>query len=67
MGPRAECSGIEFDGETISSRKPTPMKHLWCTPLFLLLMAVALPAQEPLITADMPVDSGTLHPIPATS
>jgi hypothetical protein len=31
------------------------------TPLFLLALAAALPAQEPLITPDTPVDSATLH------
>jgi hypothetical protein len=31
------------------------------TPLFLLALAAALPAQEPLITPETPVDSGTLH------
>ncbi|MGD0009131.1 MAG: hypothetical protein ABSE93_11385 [Terriglobia bacterium] len=31
------------------------------TPLFLLALAAALSAQEPLITPETPIDSGTLH------
>jgi hypothetical protein len=31
------------------------MKDLWCAPLFLL------PAQEPVITAETPVEQGTRH------
>ena len=37
------------------------MKYLWHTPLLLLLMAGALPAQESVITDDTPVDQSTLN------
>ena len=37
------------------------MKYLWYTPLLLLLMAGALPAQESVITDDTPVDQSTLN------
>ena len=37
------------------------MKYLWLVSLFLFAVTGALPAQEPLISPEMPVDYGTLH------
>ncbi|MGD0941748.1 MAG: hypothetical protein ABR905_18790 [Terracidiphilus sp.] len=37
------------------------MKCSWLTPLLLVAVAGAIPAQEPLITPEMPVDDNTLH------
>lgn len=37
------------------------MKSLWFTPLFLLVLATALNAQDPVVTTETPVDTAILH------
>jgi hypothetical protein len=37
------------------------MKSLWFTPLFLLVLATVLNAQEPLVTTEKTVDNAILH------